>query len=272
MIKKNLLSWAYYYDKLPLVFKNSYGIGDQLRIFTDFINNCDNVAEVLFKMLDIRDVEMSESDKVPNLSVVSGSGKRYGDNSKPNYVSETNYVSEGNILNVEYGSEGERTWNGIHLSETLNPSNNAILDWIGNLVGVKRQFRIGDTYIYLGNKEFIRLIKAQILQNNYAGTREQINELYSNLGLTIRQYNSVNSGEVYLYWDKADFRNSDGTYKDGFSANDKILFEHGFYTIKSMGLSYHTEVVNFKNLGIWDSEEKLWGKTYADEEKTAYWD
>lgn len=272
MIKKNLLSWAYYYDKLPLMFKNSYGIGDQLKIFTDFINNCDNVAEVLFKMLDIRDVEMSESDKVPNLSVVSGSGKRYGDNSKPNYVSETNYVSEGNILNVEYGSEGERTWNGIHLSETLNPSNNAILDWIGNLVGVKRQFRIGETYIYLGNKEFIRLIKAQILQNNYAGTREQINELYSDLGLTIRQYNSTNPGEVYLYWDKADFRNDDGTYKDGFSANDKILFEHGFYTIKSMGLSYHTEVVNFKNLGIWDSEEKLWGKTYTDEEKTAYWD
>ena len=273
MIKKNLLSWDYYYDKLPLLFKNSYGIGDQLRIFTDFINNCDNVAEVLFKMLDIRDVEMSESDKVPNLDVINGSGTQYSRNSvKPNYVSESNYVSEGNVLNVEYGSGKGRTWNGIELSEKLNSSNNDILDWIGNLIGVKRQFRIKNTYIYLGNVEFIRLIKAHILQNNYEGTREQIDELYKDLGLTIRQYNSVNSGEVDLYWDKNDFMNADGTYKDGFSANDRILFEEGFYTIRSMGLSYNTEITNFKNMGIWDSEGKLWGKTGEDEASTAYWD
>lgn len=273
MIKKNLLSWAYYYDKLPLMFKNSYGIGDQLKIFTDFINNCDNVAEVLFKMLDICDVEMSESDKVHNIDVINGSGTQYSRNSvKPNYVSESNYVSEGNVLNVEYGSRKGRTWNGIELSEKLNPSNNAILDWIGNIIGVKRQFRIGNEYIYLENKEFIRLIKARILQNNYTGTREQINELYADLGLTIRQLDSVTPGEVVLYWDKNDFRNDDGTYKDGFSKNDEILFEHGFYTIKSMGLSYTIEVTNFKNLGIWDSEEKKWGKTDEHVEKTAYWD
>lgn len=278
MIKKNLLSWAYYYDKLPLMFKNSYGIGDQLKIFTDFINNCDNVAEVLFKMLDIRDVKMSESDKVYNIDVINGSGTQYNRNSvKPNYVSDTNYVSEGNVLNVEYGSRKGRTWNGIELSEKLNSSNNAILDWIGSLAGVKRQFLIGNEYIYLGNKEFVRLIKAQILQNNYTGTREQINELYADLGLTIRQYNSANPGEVELYWNKEDFRNEDGTYKDGFSKNDEILFEHGFYTIKSMGLSYLTKVTDFEKLGIWDSEKKGWGKTNADKDKAnemkiAYWD
>lgn len=240
MIDERLRQWSYYYDKLTLALKSSYGIDLQEKMWYDLLIKLDNMNDLLFKVLDVRNILQDE-----------------------NVVSPIDTTSN---LQVLLGQVDE--WNNIDISDFyVDDYTNIFLDYLGNIIGLNRTFSITDTtgthYIKLTNQQYIRCIKTKIIQNNYDGSREMCNELYSSIGLDIVQYNTVNSGVVMLYWNASQLYSNgvDSTngYNSGFDSNDEILFKNGFYTLTSMGLSYEQTIIAFNKLGIWDNPARVWG-------------
>lgn len=53
MIKEKLKSWEYYYNKLPLFFKNSHGISDHFKILFNTLVELDYTADDILKGFDV---------------------------------------------------------------------------------------------------------------------------------------------------------------------------------------------------------------------------
>lgn len=143
--------------------------------------------------------------------------------------------------------------------------NYSFLDLIAWLYGVNRAF--GVEYededgvfhhkdLYLNNDELLMLIKARIIQNNFDGTYESTREFYDNINMPVYLFQSNNPAEAYVY---ISTKNPDGT-ENVMSNNIKDMIYAGLFTIKSMGITYHTYIRNVLNLGIWDSESnnRVW--------------
>lgn len=137
--------------------------------------------------------------------------------------------------------------------------NYTFLDLIANLYGVSRAFGVeyvdeeGEFYhkdLYLNNDELLMLIKARIIQNNFDGTYESTREFYDRVNMPVYLFQSNNPAEAYVY---ISTKNPDGT-ENIMSNNIKDMIYAGLFTIKSMGITYHTYIRNVLNLGIWDSE------------------
>lgn len=144
------------------------------------------------------------------------------------------------------------------LDDSTTKDKSDILDKIGALYGVTRTFDV--TYeennqqvtsaLHLTNSEFLKLIKARIIQNNYTGTYEESRNFYDNIGLPIYLFQSNCSAEVNVYLDSS----------VPSTGNEQKMFLANLFTIKSMGITYNTQIIDVIHLLIWDSasEDRYW--------------
>lgn len=283
MLPRKLVMFDYYKKKLTMLLNSCYGLDEHLKIFFDVLQQCDYFADYVFKLLDVTDKRMSTDltttpDVMTNLEVIA---------SLPDVVTSYKIHDAENDKDIEvkvpYGLQ------------------NQFLDMIAEIVGTKRHLSVEyvdpeslktvKKDLNLDNAQLLRLIKVNIVQNNYAGTREQIEDLYKTCGLKIYQYNNDtnlpntyksadhSSCTVYLCLDEDQFNAqsvSDGVLYNKLDKEvDEPLFLAGMYTIRSMGLSYSHLITNVRNVGIWDFNDpedpkKLWGKT-EDGKADALW-
>lgn len=159
MLIDKLKNWEYYYKKLPLYMRNSYGIQDHFKIVFDFMIAMDANEEEVCNLFDLLQKDylnnvVSKYDDVNayDFKFLDIIGSLYGVNRS---------------LNVTY--EDENT------SKTVFKS------------------------LYLTNKELYLLIKARIVQNNYDGTYLQARDYYENIDLPLYMFTGTNPAECYLY-------------------------------------------------------------------------
>lgn len=138
---------------------------------------------------------------------------------------------------------------------------NLLIDKLGAIFGCYRSFTIpqydpinwgqiiGYISINLDDHDFLIYIKCQIIKQNFNGTRNELQELYSTYQdgvykegiLDLIFYYITHAGasaECYIYWDAP----------EGKYSNDlKNLFLNGFLTIESLGILYHRAAVNISN-------------------------
>lgn len=148
--------------------------------------------------------------------------------------------------------------NNLDDSDTKDSSD--ILNKIGLLYGVTRTFDVDyiennetkTASLHLTNSEFLKLIKARIIQNNYDGSYIQSREFYDKMNLPVYLFQSANSAEVYVYLDTS----------VPLTENEKKMFLANLFTIKSMGITYITSITEVVSLLIWDStsEFRYWDK------------
>lgn len=148
--------------------------------------------------------------------------------------------------------------NNLDDSDTKDSSD--ILNKIGLLYGVTRTFDVDyiennetkTASLHLTNSEFLKLIKARIIQNNYDGSYIQSREFYDKMNLPVYLFQSANSAEVYVYLDTS----------VPLTENEEKMFLANLFTIKSMGITYITSITEVVSLLIWDStsEFRYWDK------------
>lgn len=148
--------------------------------------------------------------------------------------------------------------NNLDDSDTKDRSD--ILNKIGLLYGVTRTFDVDyiennetkTASLHLTNSEFLKLIKARIIQNNYDGSYIQSREFYDKMNLPVYLFQSANSAEVYVYLNTS----------VPLTENEEKMFLANLFTIKSMGITYITSITEVVSLLIWDStsEFRYWDK------------
>lgn len=143
----------------------------------------------------------------------------------------------------------------------VGPNRNLLLDKLGSIFGCQRHFTIpeydparwnviiGFINIDLNDDDFLIYIKAQIIKQNFNGTREELQTLYTTyqedslkkgiLDLIFYYLQSPTkvSAECYIYW------NMDKEY----SKDLQNLFLNGYLTIESMGILYHRSLADISN-------------------------
>ena len=143
-----------------------------------------------------------------------------------------------------------------------------LLDMIGNLFGLRRTFSL-EYYetatsttktaatVSLTDKEFLILIKAQIIRNYCDGTYEQVMQYYADAGLQILPvYNSTYDASVDAYLSKG---------KDVTPNIDK-LFKGGYLTIEHLGIRYTYTITEIVNCLVWADANGQGGNLFwADE-------
>ena len=143
-----------------------------------------------------------------------------------------------------------------------------LLDMIGNLFGLRRTFSL-EYYetatsttktaatVSLTDKEFLMLIKAQIIRNYCDGTYEQVMQYYADAGLQILPvYNSTYDASVDAYL------NEDKDVTDNISK----LFRGGYLTIEHLGIRYTYTITEMVNFLVWADANGQGGNSFwADE-------
>ena len=228
LIAEKLQTFEYYYDKLPLYLKNSYGFAEHFRIWFELLKSGDkngivNVSETLLYLLDLFDDKYLEK-----LSQIEGT--------LPKLDTPQNVPAS-----PSYGLQSD------------------ILDKIGLLFGVKRQFGIKYTEndieveedISLNNQDFLLLIKGQIIKNYCEGTYDQIKGFYNSAGLNVYIITTDEGASSHVYLAEA------GDYSD----NVKKMFKSGLLRIESMGITYTEGTKVIATFMVWDSAKE-----------TEYWD
>lgn len=206
MMPEGLKNFNYYYYKIPLYLRNSYGYTDHFAMLFDFLLRMDIVEDDLMKALDVLNDEF------------------------------LTYINS--------------------LEGATNGTKSDWLDKLGALFGVTRRFSVGDgddlTNLDLNNSEFLKLIKARIIQNNFFGTREEVLLLYKKIGLPVHLLDGETSGTARVLIDSL----------EPLTANEKAMFLNNLFTVQSLGISYNTAIISFAQLGIWDSPDtnKQWDK------------
>lgn len=211
-----LKSFDYYKDKLPIYLQNSYGFIEHFRIWHDLlIGQSENTGVVGASdtMLDLLDIFSDD------------------------------YLDKLNAL-----------------EDSENGTKSDLLDKLGGLFGLRRGLKvtyIDDTEtvsenITLDNKDFLLLIKAQIIKNYCNGTYAQIKEYYEKSGLYIVSKNASSPATLNIY-----LNNIEGSSYE-YSENVKKMFLAGLLNIKSMGIQYNYSIQMLQELLIWDSSVKGW--------------
>lgn len=169
MLIDKLRAWDYYYKKLPLYMRNSYGIKEHFEIVWNVMTQLEWTQEDVLDVMNLLQNDyisyvIAKYDEIDgyDFAFLDMIGSLYGVNRS---------------LNVQY-----------------------IDDSTGAVVHKK---------LYLTNKEFYMLIKARIVQNNYDGTFEQARAYYENIGLPIYMFTGTNPAECYLYLGVNDNTTSD---------------------------------------------------------------
>ena len=262
LIAENLQTFEYYYDKLPLYLKNSYGFAEHFRIWFELLKSGDkngivNVSETLLYLLDLFDDKYLEK-----LSQIEGTLPKL--DAPQNVSIDTDYVATfddvPNATGYDVYIDGE--YFGSSGDVPTSPSyglQSDILDKIGLLFGVKRQFGIKYTEnaveveedISLNNQDFLLLIKGQIIKNYCEGTFDQIKGFYNSAGLKVYISTTDEGASSHVYLAEA------GDYSD----NVKKMFKSGLLRIESMGITYTEGTKVIATFMVWDSAKE-----------TEYWD
>ena len=159
MLIDKLREWEYYYKKLPLYMRNSYGIPEHFEIVWNVMMQLEMTQE---EVLDA--MNLLQDDYVSNVIAKYDDANGYD-------------FSFLDVIGSLYG-----------INRYLNVS--YVDSYTGKTIHKK---------LYLTNKEFYMLIKARIVQNNYNGTFEQARKYYENIGLPMYMFTGANPAECYLY-------------------------------------------------------------------------
>lgn len=111
----------------------------------------------------------------------------------------------------------------------------SILDHFAAYYGLNRILFVGNEELHLNNDELLLLIRAQVIKNNFDGTARQARQFYAR---ALGDYNSAiissttGSAQATLWL-------VDGSISSKpITENMKKLFNNGFLTIESLGISY----------------------------------
>lgn len=214
-VPDKIKSYEWYYNKLPLYLKNSYGFSEHFRIWYELLisgdkNGIVNVGDTLLYLFNIFDKNFLQT--IANLP---DSG-----------------ATEGN-----YGTVSD------------------FLDKLGYLFGVIRNFSVtykNDNNedvtedLSLNNEDFLLLIKAQIIKNYCEGTYEQIKGYYNSAGLDVFLITTEDGASAHLYLAAT----PDSTK---YSLNVEKMFKSGLMRIESMGITYTEGVRALDWFLTWDS-------------------
>lgn len=142
-----------------------------------------------------------------------------------------------------------------------------MLDKIGAIFGCRRNFTIPiynasdpfiiDNYaqINLDDGDFLTYIKTQVIKQNFDGTRETLQKLYStyvngqiqkgmiDLRFLYMTENQEDGAVCTIRWDT-----------ENPSENLRLLFENGYLTIESLGVLYNRSIVNFNRIASYAKE------------------
>ena len=93
----------------------------------------------------------------------------------------------GNASNNGIVGTGDTLLNYMNIFADDYPVNDAtdLLDKLGSIFGLKRNFKSGGTVFNLDNADFLLLIKATIIKNYSNGTYAQMKEFYKQAGLNL---------------------------------------------------------------------------------------
>lgn len=219
MFNEELKNFNYYWTKVPLYLRNSYGYETHFRLLYDIMVSSDdkagfiNCTETLLEELNVFD-----DDYLSYIASFVDSGAIY---------------DEEKGIYTDYGSYSD------------------ILDKLGSLYGVNRHFNVTYTKdgrtieknISLNNEDFLTLIKIQIIRYNCEGSYEQMAELYSSIHLYMY---IQNTGHAEI---TARLVVEENTSQDIID-----MFLAGMLTIKPMGVDIiHDVVENVEAILIWDA-------------------
>lgn len=131
------------------------------------------------------------------------------------------------------------------------------LDKLAELVGAKRSLDVKykeagtlkEATLHLNNRELVRFIRTRIMQNNYFGGFEQLQENYQRLGLNVFTIDSASGAGIvdHVLNDDLDL-----------TENDKKMFLSGHYTIRSVGIIYQFTIGTINMIGSWDNAGTKW--------------
>jgi hypothetical protein len=140
--------------------------------------------------------------------------------------------------------------NTISQLKDYDDDNCDLLDMIGNLFGLRRTFSF-EYYetatsttktaatVSLTDKEFLTLIKAQIIRNYCNGTYEQVMQYYTDAGLQILPvYNDTYDASVDAYLNKS----------EDVTPNIDKLFRGGYLTVEHLGIRCTYTITEMRNI------------------------
>lgn len=214
-VPDKIKSYEWYYNKLPLYLKNSYGFSEHFRIWYELLisgdkNGIVNVGDTLLYLFNIFDKNFLQT-----IANFPDSG-----------------ATEGN-----YGTVSD------------------FLDKLGYLFGVIRNFSVtykndNDENVTedlsLNNEDFLLLIKAQIIKNYCEGTYEQIKGYYNSAGLDVFLITTEDGASAHVYL-------AAPPDSSKYSLNVEKMFKSGLMRIESMGITYTEGVRVLVSFLTWDS-------------------
>lgn len=223
MLELKLKTYDYYLDKLSMFMRGCYGIPEQYAMLIDILNELDDACNKVINLVDITKDEV--------------------------------------FCELVYNTD----------SRTVG-SFNDLLTKLGNLYGVSQHFTLSfvedgvreEHEVDLTPFEFWLLIKAQILQNCFDGSYIQTREFYDKMNLPVYIFTNVDNAEALMILNTTSDIvvrvNETSTRQYAITNNIIYLFKAGYFTIKSMGITYSHSISDTAYLAIWDStdENKMW--------------
>ena len=162
MLIDKLKQWQYYYKKLPLYMRNSYGIQEHFKMIFDMMIAIDDNEQNICELFDFL-----QDDYVNNVIA------KYDDINgfDFNFLDMIGAIYGVNrTLNVQYYRQSTHT----NVNKTLR----------------------------LNNREYYIFIKSRIIQNNYDGTFEQARQYYEGIGFPLYMFTTIEDDEhatCYMY-------------------------------------------------------------------------
>jgi hypothetical protein len=89
--------------------------------------------------------------------------------------------------------------------------------------------------VRLNNFNYLKLIKFKMIENNYHGTREELESLYKSVGLPIILFNNEIDSTITAYFELKYIDNPTDPYYVNYV--DKLLFLNGYYDISMLGIT-----------------------------------
>lgn len=179
--------------------------------------------------------------------------------------------------------------NNYFVKCNVDPESNSFdfLDKLGNLYGVNRIFTCNynlegqkvTVEVNLNNKDYLQLIKARIIRNNFKGTYEELYFLNKNiLNLNIIYVTSNIPGYCDIYADISSFNNTNIINPTSIKQEDDVkkhLFYSGLYNCESIGIVYSYHITDLYSIGTWDDNhiDRRWGpqEDISNDYKAARW-
>lgn len=253
LVADKLLYDDYYVNQLTLLLQKSYGIPQQISIYTEVLRLFNAIELDLFNTLGTYaslDENGNEKDWLLNIKKINSFS-----------TTESDLLDK---LAVIYNVQRH-----YYLKDFANDKN-------------------GNTYISitLSNTELYMIIYASIIRNNFDGTNLQANELYNKLnliastaGLSAFQINMITNtndyDSCYVFLNANGLYQSNGTIKDEY-VNLVNLFYNGYFDIKSMGITYKHLNIEYGKAGYFNGVitgvESDGTLTTSEIKEHCYWD